>query len=166
MAAARSAANFFNTGKGRYLLLAARLILGGVFLYAAYAKLHLDGQWHLGDYNFLFALAIDSYQMLPLWLVRWMALILPWLEIALGALLILGVGLRWVSLAMSALLLVFMIALARAALLHLEINCGCFGYGSVTPRTELLHDSVFMGLSLALTAGAFLSYRARRAQRL
>ena len=149
-------------GKARFLLLAARLVIGGIFIYAAYAKLHFDGRWHLGDYQFLFALAIDSYKLLPLWLVQWTARVLPWMEIALGTLLILGVGLRWISSAISGLLLVFMAMLARAAILGLEINCGCFGYGSVKPSTELLRDSGILVLALAVTAGAFLSPRARR----
>ena len=103
-------------------------------MYAAYTKLHFDGAWHLRDYHFFFAMAINSYHMLPLGVVRvdgprfcrgW-----SWL---LGALLILGVGLRWAAWPSRALLVVFMIALTHAAMLGLEINCGCFGTGSVKP---------------------------------
>ena len=50
----------------RFLLVAGRVLLGVVFLYAAYAKLHFNGSWHLGDYYFLFAMGIDSYKMVPL----------------------------------------------------------------------------------------------------
>jgi len=147
---------------GRALLLAGRLALGGIFVFAAYAKLHFGGAWHLRDYHFFFAMAINSYNMLPLSVVQFMARVLPWLELALGALLILGVGLRWVSLAITALLLVFMAALTRAAMLGLQINCGCFGYSSQKPTTELFHDSGLLILALAVTAGAFLVRRARR----
>jgi len=156
-------AAFLSSGAGRFLLLAARLVLGGVFIYAGYSKLHFDGRWHLGDYQFLFALAIDSYKMMPLWLVQWMARLLPWLEIVLGALLILAIALRSVTSAMTALLVVFMIALARATILGLEINCGCFGYDSVKPSTELLRDSGLLVLALVITAAAFFAPRARRA---
>ncbi len=147
---------------GRALLLVGRLALGGIFVYAAYAKLHFGGAWHLRDYHFFFAMAINSYNMLPLPVVQWMARILPWLELALGVLLILGIGLRWVSLAITALLLVFMAALTRAAVLGLQINCGCFGYSSQKPTTELFHDSGLLILGLAVTVGAFLTRRARR----
>ena len=156
-------AALLSSGAGRFLLLAARLVLGGIFLYAGYSKLHFDGRWHLGDYQFLFALAIDSYKMMSLWLVQWMARVLPWLEIVLGALLILGIAMRWVSSAMTALLLIFMIALTRAVILGLEINCGCFGYGSVKPSTELLRDAGLLVLALAVHAGAFFAHRLRRA---
>ncbi len=58
---------------GRALLLAGRVVLGGIFVYAAYAKLHFAGAWHLRDYHFFFAMAINSYNMLPLAVVQWMA---------------------------------------------------------------------------------------------
>ncbi len=147
---------------GRALLLAGRLVLGGIFVYAAYAKLHFGGAWHLRDYHFFFAMAINSYNMLPLPVVQFMARVLPWLELGLGALLIFGIGLRWASLAVTLLLLVFMAALTRAAMLGLEINCGCFGYSSQKPTTELFHDSGLLILGLAVTVGAFLTRRARR----
>ncbi len=70
-------------------------------------------------------------------MVEWMAKILPWLELVLGALLIIGLGVRWAGLTITALLVVFMIALAHAALGGLEINCGCFGNGSVKPRQRI-----------------------------
>jgi uncharacterized membrane protein YphA (DoxX/SURF4 family) len=146
----------------RILLLIGRLVLGGIFVYAAYSKLHFGGAWHLHDYQFFFAMGINSYNMLPLSIVQWMARILPWLEFVLGALVILGIGLRWASLGLTALLIVFMVALARAAWLGLQINCGCFGYNSPKPSTELLHDSGFVALAIAVTIGAFLFRRVRR----
>jgi uncharacterized membrane protein YphA (DoxX/SURF4 family) len=144
------------------LLLIGRIALGAIFIYAAYAKLHFNGAWRLRDYHFVFAFGIDSYQMLPLWAVQLVARVLPWLEVALGVFLIAGIGLRWVASITTALLVVFMIALARAAILGLAINCGCFGQSSVSPATELLLDSVLLLVSLAVTVGAFLSHRARR----
>jgi uncharacterized membrane protein YphA (DoxX/SURF4 family) len=149
-------------GTARLLLLLGRLGLGGTLIVAAYAKLHFAGVWHLRDYYFFFAMAIDSYRMLPLDVVVWMAKVLPWLELALGALLAAGVALRWVASFTSALLVVFMIALARAAIMGLAINCGCFGNSSTTPARELLLDSALLFVALAVTAGAFLLHRAPR----
>ena len=144
------------------LLLLGRLALGIIFLYAAYAKLHFDGAWHLRDYYFLFAMAIDSYRLLPLWMVEWMARILPWMELALGTWLILGAGLRWAGAATSALLLFFIGAMWRAKMLGLEINCGCFGNNEKLGTLTLLRDSSLLLLALAVTAGAFLTRRPRR----
>jgi uncharacterized membrane protein YphA (DoxX/SURF4 family) len=153
---------FFTSGLGRGLLLLARLVLGGVFIVAAYTKLHFGGQWHLTDYQFIFAIAIDSYKMLPFWAVNWMARFLPWVEVALGTLLMLGLGMRWVGSATIALLLVFMVALTNAVMLRLEI-CGCYGNNSVSPKMELVNDTGLLILALFVTVGAFLSYRARHA---
>jgi putative oxidoreductase len=151
-------------GKARFFLLAGRILLGLIFIYAAYTKLHFAGAWHLRDYYFFFAMGIDSYKMLPLIIVQWMARFLPWLELALGAMLVIGAGVRWAGLAVTALLVVFMIALAHAALGGLEINCGCFGNNSVKPSTELIRDVGLLAVALAVTVGGFLSHRAGKSQ--
>ena len=64
-------------------MLVLRLLLGAVFIYAAYTKLRQS--W------LLFALSIDSYQLLPEWAVYALARTLPLLELALGVLLMAGV---------------------------------------------------------------------------
>src|SRR5262245_6138029 len=115
---------FVNKPVIRWLLIAARVVLGAIFVYAAYTKLHFDGRWHLGDYQFFFAMGINSYDIFPLWVTQLAARFVPWIELVLGAMMISGILLRWVSVAITALLVVFMIMLARAAWLHLEINCG------------------------------------------
>ena len=140
----------------RALLVMGRIALGLVFLYAAYAKLHFDGQWHLRDYHFFFAMAIDSYKMLPISAVQLLARGLPWFELALGALLIAGVGLRWIGSLTSALLLVFIGTMARAKILGLEINCGCFGNNEKLGAATLIRDSSLLLLALGVTLGAFL----------
>jgi uncharacterized membrane protein YphA (DoxX/SURF4 family) len=147
----------------RVLLVLGRVALGAIFLYAAFAKLYFDGAWHLRDYHFFFAMAIDSYKMLPLSVVEWMARILPWFELLLGALLIVGVGLRWAGSITTALLLVFMGAMTRAKILGLEINCGCFGNNEKLGTATLIRDSSLLVLALAVTIGAFLIKRRRAA---
>jgi len=146
------------------LLIIARILLGAIFMYAAYTKLHFNGAWHLRDYYFFFAMGIDSYKMLPLIVVQWMAKVLPWVELTLGAMLVIGAGVRWAGLLSSALLIIFMVALAHAALGGLEINCGCFGNNSVKPSTELARDVGLLAVALAVTVGGFLSHRSGRAQ--
>ena len=150
--------------KLRLFLIAGRILLGAIFVYAAYTKLHYNGGWHLRDYYFIFAMGIDSYKMLPLGIVEWMARVLPWLELTLGAMLIIGVAVRWAGLAVTGLLVVFMIALAHAALGGLEINCGCFGTGSVSPGRELMRDVGLLALAIAVTAGGFFSRSAGKSQ--
>ena len=145
----------------RALLVIGRIALGSVFLVAAYTKLHFNGGWHFGDYHFFFAMAIDSYNMLPLWAVELMARFLPIFEAVLGALLISGLGLRWVGSITSALLLVFIGAMTRALILHIQIKCGCFGNDEPLTIWTLLRDSTLLILSLAVTIGAFLIQKRR-----
>jgi len=140
----------------RTFLVLGRVALGLIFLVAAYAKLHFEGEWHLRDYQFFFAMAIDSYKMLPISAVQWMAQILPWFELALGALLIAGVAVRWIGSITSGLLLVFIGAMTRAKILGLEINCGCFGNNEKLGTATLIRDSSLLVLALAVTIGAFL----------
>ena len=140
----------------RTLLVIGRVALGLIFIVAAYTKLHFEGEWHLRDYQFFFAMAIDSYKMLPISAVQWMAQILPWFELALGALLIAGVAVRWIGLITSGLLLVFIGAMTRAKMLGLEINCGCFGNNEKLGTATLIRDSSLLVLALAVTIGAFL----------
>lgn len=138
------------------LLVMGRVALGLIFVYAAYAKLHFEGEWHLRDYHFFFAMAIDSYKMLPISAVQIMARVLPWFELALGALLIAGVAVRWIGLITSSLLLVFIGAMTRAKILGLEINCGCFGNNEKLGTATLIRDSSLLVLALAVTIGAFV----------
>jgi uncharacterized membrane protein YphA (DoxX/SURF4 family) len=140
----------------RTLLVIGRIALGLVFLVAAYTKLHFNGGWHLGDYHFFFAMAIDSYNTLPLWAVKLMARFLPILEAVLGALLISGLALRWAASITSALLLVFIGAMTRALILHIQIKCGCFGNDEPLTIWTLLRDSTLLVLALAVTISAFL----------
>jgi uncharacterized membrane protein YphA (DoxX/SURF4 family) len=140
----------------RALLVIGRVALGLIFLYAAYAKFHFNGGWHFGDYQFFFAMAIDSYNMLPMNAVVLLARFLPILEAVLGALLVSGLGLRWAASITSALLLVFIGAMTRALILHIQIKCGCFGNDEPLTIWTLLRDSSLLVLALAVTIGAFL----------
>jgi len=143
----------------RSFLLVGRLVLGGIFLFAAYAKVHFDGQWHLRDYYFFFAMAIDSYQMLPLWAVEFSARILPWFEFLIGVMLVFGLWVRWAAAATTAILAVFFFAVARAYILHLEISCGCFGNNEILTGWTIVRDGCFLALALAVTCLAFVAHR-------
>jgi putative oxidoreductase len=145
----------------RGLLTLGRIILGGIFVYAAYAKLHFNGSWHFGDYYFFFGMAINSYNLLPLWAVELVSRFMPWFELVLGLSLLIGIGIRWTSLIASGLLVVFIAAMTRAYILGLEIVCGCFGNSEKLGPWTLIRDSSMLVLALAVTVGAFLIHRRR-----
>lgn len=105
----------------------------------------------------MFAASIDSYQMVPPSVSIFIARTLPWFELLLGLLLVIGLRLRWVAIASSALLLFFWLSMLRAWLKGMEIDCGCFGPGeAVSPKT-LLRDGGMMALALFVAWGTFRS---------
>src|SRR5882762_4108899 len=126
----------------RTIALLLRLVLGGIFLYAAWTK--LKDPWAL------FAMAIDSYQVLPTWAVEWLARTLPWIELLIGAMLIAGRWMRISTAATSLLLLVFFSLMVRARVKGIEINCGCFGPGEAISWKRLLRDGAMLAAALLL----------------
>lgn len=136
----------------RVLVLAGRIALGAVFIYAAYTKLRAP--------SMLFALSIDSYQLLPPNAVIFVARTLPWFELVLGLLLISGIALRYVASAASLLLLIFFGVMVRSHLKGLGIDCGCFGVGEALGVKTLIRDGLLAALALGVTLGAFLNARA------
>ena len=130
--------------KIRTLALVLRIALGAIFVYSAWSK--LKDSWAL------FAMAVDSYQVLPLWGVQLVARTLPWVELLIGVLLIVGRWMRVATVACSLLLLVFFGLMVRAHLKGMEINCGCFGPGEVISWRTLLRDGAMVAGSLVLTA--------------
>lgn len=135
----------------RWLSLALRLVLGAIFVYAAYLK--LKEPW------VVFAMSIDSYKLLPEWGVLLVAHTLPWFELALGLLLISGYGLPWAGLVTTLQLLAFFSMMLRAYLKGLEIDCGCFGPGEALTWKTLVRDGLLTVCSIFLT---FLAFRLRR----
>jgi uncharacterized membrane protein YphA (DoxX/SURF4 family) len=131
----------------RALLLAGRVGLGGVFLYAAYTKLRQP--WTL------LAVSIDSYRMLPEWAVLALARTLPWLELGIGILLVAGYRLRPVTVAASALLALFFGVMSRAFFQGLGIDCGCFGVGEALSARTLVRDGLLVLVSIFLMVAAF-----------
>lgn len=102
------------------LRLACRLLPAGLLLWAGLAKA-FDRQGSI--------VAVDAYEVLPEVLVRPVATILPWVEIGLALLLVLGLFVRFAGAATAALATVFVVGMAQAKARGLQIDCGCFGGG-------------------------------------
>ena len=122
----------------------ARLGLAAVFLVSGVLKaIDPDGTY----------VAVRAYDVLPKAAVAVVAGVLPWLEIALGLLLLAGVATRAVAVAGAGLLLVFVAGVTQAWTRGLSIDCGCFGGGGAvapdqtTYGLELLRDAGFLLLA-------------------
>ena len=94
--------------------------------------------------------AVRAYDVLPKAGVALVAGILPWSEIALGLLLLVGLATRGVAVASAGLLVVFIAGVTQAWARGLSIDCGCFGGGGAvdpgqtTYGVELLRDAGFL----------------------
>ncbi len=135
----------------RWIAVILRIALGGIFIYAAWIKLSLPWQ--------LFAMSIDSYQLLPPGPVEFLARTLPAFELLLGVGLIVGKWLRVTSTITAGLLLVFFTLIVRAALKGQEISCGCFGPGETISWKTMLRDGSMLAGALFLAAMAWLRPR-------
>lgn len=130
-----------------WLTLLARLILGVVLLVAGGLK--------VGNLT-KSAMAVRAYEMLPISLANFLGYSLPWIEIGLGLLLIVGVAVK-ISGALGALtMLAFITAIAQAWARGLSIDCGCFGGGgAIDPEdtkylSEIIRDLGLMALGIFL----------------
>lgn len=150
---------------GRILLIVGRIALGAIFLYAAYAKMKppTGMPWSVGSIRTalaMFAMGVDSYQMLPPWAVNPVAQLLPPVELVLGLWLVSGIALRFSSLISALLIGAFIIAMFSAYRRGLTISCGCFGPGEQIGPKRLIQDGLlFLPLALAVTFGAFWTHR-------
>jgi uncharacterized membrane protein YphA (DoxX/SURF4 family) len=152
---------------GRILLIVGRIVLAGVFIVAAYAKMRPQAgmPWTRGSIKIslsMFAMGVDSYEMLPPWAVSPFAHALPPLELVLGLWILSGIALRYSALVATLLVTGFVYAMTRAYMLHLGINCGCFGPGEQVGPKTLMRDGLLIPLGLAVTIGAFLVNRKPR----
>ncbi len=125
-----------------YLIVVFRLAVGITFLVAAAAKLS-DGSAFVDD--------VIAYDLLPETLAEVFGTVLPWIEIAVGSLLIVGFRMRLV--AGVAALISLSLVIANGVVLYrgLELTCGCFGdLAALETRDAIIIDSVLLILSLLI----------------
>ena len=120
----------------------ARILLGGLFVFAGAAKIYDPGS---------FAIEVDRYQLVPWELSVVIADYLPWLELIAGLSLFHKSFGRGAVLIITVLLAIFTFALASALFRGLSIDCGCFGHailstGTVTPILRNLVLLLFAGI--------------------
>ena len=108
----------------RWAGLLARLVVGGVWLWAGLLK--------IGDPAGSVT-AVRGYQLLPASLAETVGRVLPTIEVAVGVLLILGLLHRFSGLLSAVLQVAFIVGIASVWARGISINCGCFGDGGPDP---------------------------------
>lgn len=131
---------------------ALRLGLAGILFWSGLAK--------LVESNDARREAILAYRVFPPSWVDVLGWGLPSFEVALAALLLVGLFTRWAALATALLMLGFIVGISSVWIRGYSIDCGCFGGGgniSEDGKTwrytaELLRDFLFMGMAVWLVA--------------
>tara|TARA_Y100000588_G_C13997394_1_gene814113 strand:+ start:496 stop:945 length:450 start_codon:yes stop_codon:yes gene_type:complete len=122
-----------------YLILLIRCLLGLVFVYASYDKILDPGK---------FARDIANYHIVPFGLENSIAIILPWLELLIGAGIILGIFLDGSVVLSGSFLILFIFMIFQAMMRGFNIECGCgLKEGEMVGWSKILENIVFLGAS-------------------
>ena len=115
----------------KYASLAARILIGSLFVYASIHKIIDPAD---------FAAAIRNYMIVPPAWSNILAITLPWIEIGAGGFLVLGIQTRPAAFLTTSMLVIFVSALIHAYSIGLDIDCGCFTSAvASTGRVGLYH---------------------------
>ena len=120
-----------------------RFALGTMFLYAGASKLS-----DLGE----FADAIKHYRIIPRAAAGAVARIISVIEVVLGSVLILGLGIGYASLVGSILLVIFALAMAVNLIRGRQIPCGCKRESEPIQIKHIIRNGVAVA-ALAYLAG-------------
>ena len=126
----------------------ARLLLGMVFVVAGATKVSdLAGSGR----------AVNAYQLMPFAVAKIVGAALPFVEIALGILLLVGLATRAVATIVAALLAVYIFGVASVWARGLSIDCGCFSKGGqLAPGQhpsylwDVVRDSLLLAVAVLL----------------
>jgi uncharacterized membrane protein YphA (DoxX/SURF4 family) len=142
--------NFLTETRLIWFGLIARLTFGGVIFVAGALKVTTP---------YKSAAAMRAYELLPISVANFFGYVLPWLEVGVGALLILGVATRLSAFFAGSLMIVFIFAISSAWVRGLSIDCGCFGGGGqVAPGETKYLQEIVRDFGLALL-GVYLYRR-------
>jgi uncharacterized membrane protein YphA (DoxX/SURF4 family) len=124
-----------------YAHIAARIIIGGMFVYTGIIHIHDPSG---------FAKAITNYQLLPFWSINIFAIILPFIELFAGIAILANRFGKGGSLITTLMLASFTIALVISLYRGLDISCGCFSTDPDAGKISwlyLLRDCVLLIIS-------------------
>ena len=121
-----------------------RLVVGIIFLIAGVVKLKSGSSQFLS--------AIMGYELVPKYVATLLASFMPWLEVVIGGLLLLGLWSQFSAIVGATLLLIFSSGVAISLLRGKDNDCGCFR--TVTPvQWRLIYRNlILIGLLIPVYA--------------
>jgi uncharacterized membrane protein YphA (DoxX/SURF4 family) len=134
--------------------LAARLVVGGVWLVAGALKVAKPSESiH----------AVEAYQLVSSSAAQWIGVAMPAIELVVGLALVLGVLVRGAAVVSALLLVAYIAAIASVWARGLTIDCGCFGGGGTDPNAASAYPWEIARDAGLLLFSAFLVWRRRTA---
>src|SRR3954470_5020026 len=125
----------------RRLLVAARIALGALFVWAAVSKVPDLGA---------FAQDVANYRALPAVLVPYVATAVVGIELLAGLALVGVIGVRAAATLISGLLVAFVVLLAQALLRGIVLRCGCFGGDELATWWTVVRDLAMLAAAVAV----------------
>lgn len=132
----------FKSRASRAAKIILRIVVGSIFIYAGIVKV-LEWSETLS--------AISDYQLLPPGLTVLFAVVIPWVEIFVGACIVTRAAISGASMIATILLVIFLAAQISALWRGLNIGCGCFGVGDTADLisySTIIRTAVLIGMTL------------------
>lgn len=132
-------------GAMRVAVVLARVLVGGLFVFAGVMKLRDPQQ---------FAFSVNAFKLgLPDHLTILTTFVVPWTELVAGALLVLGIWSRAAAMLIAMLLIAFVGGILSVIVRGFEASCGCFGKfewpcGSKIGMCQVGRNCVLLALTL------------------
>ncbi len=130
-----------NTSKIHHIIsIIIRFVLGAIFITAGIPKI-LD--------TASFAGVVYNYHLLPDMFINVFAITLPWLEVLIGGMLIMGIWMPGTVILYNLLMISFIAALLLNVARGLDISCGCF---STDPGDIIDMDTIFRDIIIFIAS--------------
>jgi len=126
-----------------------RFVLGAIFITAGIPKI-ID--------TASFAGVVYNYHLLPDIFINIFAITLPWLEVLIGSMLIMGVWMPGTVILYNSLMIAFIAALSFNVARGLDISCGCFSTdsGDIIDMDTIFRDIIILIASMYLLFVVFI----------
>ena len=127
-----------------YTTFVLRLFLGALLIYASIYKIQFPPH---------FARGVLNYEFFPFWLVNFIAITIPWVELIVGVFLVVGLFTRASNLIALGMFCVFFVLISWVLYWGLEIDCGCFSKaleGHLIDGSYLFRDGLFVLFSIQI----------------